>query len=381
MSLPSYSLHIHAGNHNRVDCPIRFTPPRTLLKRSWELADEQGNAVPLQILNGQEAAFIEPSLAAGDSRTYGLQPEERGNNSPSVSVRDDGVRCIEVRIHDRLFTRYNYADVPARPYFYPLLAPGEVSITRAYPMYEDVADETKDHPHHRSLWIAFGEVNQVDNWSEIPGHGHTVHQTTENVQSGAAAGGFQTTSLWTDARRQPILTQYLSVIVWATQETRRLLDIEVYLAATHGDVHFGDTKEGGILAARVASALDVPRGGRIENVYGGINEEETWGKAAHWCDYSGTVEGQQVGIALMDHPLSFRHPTHWHVRNYGLMTANPFGYAAYTNGAKEGSHTLAAGQTLSFRYRVLIHQGDAGTAQVKAHYLNFVAPPRVEITP
>ena len=129
--------------------------------------------------------------------------------------------------------------------------------------------------------------------------------------------------------------------------------------------------------ARAASALDVPRGGRIENVYGGVDEGETWGKAAHWCDYSGTVDGQAAGIAILDHPLSFRYPTHWHVRDYGLMTANPFGYAAYTNGAKNGSHLLNAGATLSFSYRVVLHRGNATQADIPAHYLNFAAPPRV----
>ena len=31
------------------------------------------------------------------------------------------------------------------------------------------------------------------------------------------------------------------------------------------------------------------------------------------------------GICLMDHVENPRHPTFWHVRDYGLMTANCFG--------------------------------------------------------
>jgi hypothetical protein len=259
------------------------------------------------------------------------------------------------------------------------MAPGEVSVTRSYPMRTDVPGEMHDHPHHRSLWIAFGEVNGADNWSEEKGHGYTLHQSLDRRESGSVCGGFTTTSLWADADQKPLLTQLLAVTVWAASDSVRLLDFAIDLTATHGDVTFGDTKEGGILAARVASSMDVPRGGRIENVYGGIDEAETWGRAAHWCDYSGEVEGQSVGLAILDHPHSYRYPTHWHVRNYGLMTANPFGYAAYTNGLKNGSHTLKRGETLCFRYRVVLHRGDATFGGVNAHYHNFVSPPKVSI--
>ena len=32
-----------------------------------------------------------------------------------------------------------------------------------------------------------------------------------------------------------------------------------------------------------------------------------------------------MGIAILNHPASFRYPTYWHVRDYGLFAANPFG--------------------------------------------------------
>ena len=62
------------------------------------------------------------------------------------------------------------------------------------------------------------------------------------------------------------------------------------------------------------------------------------------------------------------------------MTANPFAYAAYTNGLKDGSHLLASGETLTFRYRVLLHRGSCIDAEVGDRYLDYVAPPRVTIT-
>lgn len=380
MSLTDLTVTIEAGPHDRRNCPVRFGLPEPLPQEgSWELrTGTETRGIPVESVGEKDVAAVLPEMAAGTRQTYRMEQSLAvRRHLPNVQVVQETGKGLTINRRNSLLTRYVYEDVPARPYFYPVMAPGQVQVTRAYPMRSDVPGEMKDHPHHRSLWIAFGEVNGADNWSEEAGHGYTLHQSLDRLQSGDVCGGFSTTSLWADSQQRPLLTQSLTVTAWDTEDTLRLLDFAIDLKATHGDVTFGDTKEGGILAARVATSMDVPRGGRIENVYGGIDEAETWGRAAHWCDYSGEVEGRSAGIAILDHPHSFRYPTHWHVRNYGLMTANPFGYAAYTNGLKNGRHVLPDGETLSFRYRVVLHEGNAAAGQVNARYLDYVSPPRV----
>ena len=133
---------------------------------------------------------------------------------------------------------------------------------------------------------------------------------------------------------------------------------------TDEPVRFGDTKEGGLCSVRVASALEEKRGsGKITNGSGGQGEAACWGKPAPWCDYSGTLAGKQVGIAILDHPGNFRYPTTWHVRAYGLMTANPFGISYFTNDkTQDGSYTWRKGEVAEYRYRVVLHSGDAAAA-------------------
>jgi hypothetical protein len=108
---------------------------------------------------------------------------------------------------------------------------------------------------------------------------------------------------------------------------------------------------------------------------------QAWGKPAEWVDYVGKVEGRTVGVAIFDHPSSFRHPTTWHVRDYGLFAANPFGLRDFT-GKKDvdGSYRLDPGQSMSFFYRVFLHPGDTGEARVKAAYEAFVHPPAVKVS-
>jgi hypothetical protein len=365
-----HKIVLHAGAHPRRQCPVRAPWPNADAPES--LAFENRTVAAQR--DGSELVFL----------PLPMEPETQAVYSPADTPADTGVELadlgdrIRVLIGGEEFTNYWYRDAPARPYFWPVYAPGGVAVTRNFPMRADTPDETKDHHHHRSMYFAFGSVNGVDNWSEEKGHGHTAHRTLDELLSGPVFGRFATTSDWTNSEGKKILTQKARVTFWNAGAQIRLMDVDLQLLATEGDVLFGDTKEGGLLTVRVASALDVPRGGRIENAYGGVNEPETWGYAAHWCDYSGIVEGRHVGIAVMDHPLSFRYPTYWHVRNYGLMAANPFALSDYTGGIKNGSHLLQAGETLRFVYRVLIHPGDAIQGDVRNHYLNFVAPPRAE---
>jgi hypothetical protein len=69
--------------------------------------------------------------------------------------------------------------------------------------------------------------------------------------------------------------------------------------------------------------------------------------------------GEDVGIAIFDHPKNLRHPTYWHARHYGLLAAHPFGLREFTHDRhQDGSYTIAAGGSLKLRYRVLIHHGD-----------------------
>ena len=389
--MPGPTVTIDAGPHDRRWCPLQFPVAGLVLPGTYHLASPGAEPLTLEVDAEGQARCILPALDARQTKVCSI---EALNGSPSAggdTLADtsgapaDSVTLVDangqvtISVDGALVTRYVYAEVPSRPYFFPVNAPGDIGLTRAYPMVPDVPGETADHPHHRSLWIAHGEVNEADNWSEAPGHARTRHEKFDRMSSGSVTGSFESTASWLRSTGEPLLTERLGVTAWNVAGDAHVLDFTITLRANNGAVHFGDTKEGGILSVRVATSMDVPRTGRISNVFGGIDEAETWGKAAHWCDYSGEVDGRVAGIAVMDHPHSFRYPTHWHVRNYGLMTANPFAYAAYTGGLKDGSHTLADGQALTFRYRVILHTQGCPEARIAERYLDFVAPPNVTV--
>jgi hypothetical protein len=84
------------------------------------------------------------------------------------------------------------------------------------------------------------------------------------------------------------------------------------------------------------------------------------------------VGGKTVGIAMFDHPGNPRHPTTWHVRDYGLFAANPFGIHDFEKKEKgAGDLTIPAGKSITFRYRFYIHPGTTEEARVAEKYADY----------
>ncbi len=334
---------------------------------------------PITVANG-EAWMRVLDLPGGPQGLKVLRTESNGQPPAVRLVKQEGADIIDVYLRNELFTSYHYSNENRKPYLWPVKAEGDASVTRDWPM--DAEGASKDHPHHVSFWTGYGDINGHDYWE----YGErTGWQRTESIEfgSGNACGWITTHIVWEDKDHKPVIDEHRTFRFYASPSDSgaRLFDVDVRFVASYGAVKFGDTKEGGIVSVRVADALRERGGtGTITTSEGVTGGTAAWGKPAAWCDYSGTIEGAGVrGIAVFDSPSSFRYPTHWHVRDYGLMGANPFGYSHFYNGAKNGDHTVEANGTLSFSYRIYVHSGDAKGAQVAEYYNDFANPPVVTI--
>jgi hypothetical protein len=71
----------------------------------------------------------------------------------------------------------------------------------------------------------------------------------------------------------------------------------------------------------------------------------------------GKLGVDSISIVMIDHPLNPGYPTYWHARNYGLFAANPLGQKIFSNGKTELNFKLANGQSVIFRYKIIIAAG------------------------
>jgi hypothetical protein len=283
-----------------------------------------------------------------------------------VTVEDTGV-AVRVTIDGALFTEYHYVNV-ARPYCYPVIGPSGAPMTRDWPMVKSTNEPT-DHVHHKGLWFAHGDLNGIDFWSEQKAFGKTVHQKFLELTSGGEAGVIRSLNTWVGPTGTVVCTDERTLRFHADKEVR-MIDYEVTLIASHGDVKLGDTKEGS-MAIRLPATLSVSGTNGHGHIVtsAGARDGAAWGTRAKWADYSGPVKGQTVGVALFDSPKNPRHPTWWHVRTYGLFAANALGEHHFEKKpAGSGDLRLAAGQRVTFRYRFVFHTGNEKDSRLEERY-------------
>lgn len=294
---------------------------------------------------------------------------------------------VDFLVGDQLITRYHTDPEVAKPYFWPVHGPSGIPLTRAWPMEKDKEGESMDHPHQKSLWFCHGDVipdgvelkekikgvDGVDFWSERPGYGKmTCTSVGEPKQKGNHAQ-IVTQNEWSIPGGARIMDETRTLHLYQLGDAN-LLVVEIDLEATSGSITFGDTKEGSF-GVRVNDVIaEAKKNGHMENAEGKISEKECWGQQSAWVDYSGTIDGKKVGIAVFDDPAN-AYKACWHSRGYGLMAANPFGRAKSGFPAMKDNTSLvklAKGEHLKLRYGVLLHAGDAKEGKVGEYFQKFV---------
>jgi hypothetical protein len=300
-----------------------------------------------------------------------------------------GPEKISIAINGKPFSDFFIAgDQVVKPYLFPLRAATGTYITRAWPM-EHTAEEDKafadgvikqDHPHQRGLWFAHDSVNKLDFWNiapldqtpyNKPDRGKIVLNKVVRVTSGKSSGSIAANFDWKDHDGATLLTES-RVMTFYADPAKRVMDFDIVLTAVH-QVIFGDSKDG-VFGMRLRPVLQEDTGsGHMINADGLAGEKALWGKPSRWCDYSGAIGDEKVGVAILDNPNNPRSPVRWHARAYGLFAANPFALAAFSGDKSQDSPTtLEPGKSLRFRYRVIIHPGDATTANIAAEWDRYL---------
>ena len=297
-----------------------------------------------------------------------------------------------VRLHGEPIAEY-IVDRANKPFLWRITGPTGKAMTRAFPM-EDVSGETTDHVHQRGLTFGHEGVAGFDTWTEAATHGYgDTPKTAEKIgRLGAIRHrGYRTLAGGTtavihahneivDATNKPLLAEERRM-TFSLAPDARIIDVDIDLVAAYGPVEMADMKDAGV-SIRVPDSMAVDRreGGTIINSVG-QRDADAWSRHAAWVDYHGPVEREHLGIAILNHPSSFRHPTAWHVRTYGLFCANPFGMKAMNPEAESGAVTLSAGERISLRHRFIFHVGDEQQGGIARAYEAYAATSPAPLQP
>jgi hypothetical protein len=379
-------------------------------------------AITLACLVGLPAWAAEPAAAPGD-------------RPGSFAVKKTATGGALVQLDGEPIAEY-FVDRGNTPFLWRIIGPTGKSMTRGFPLV-DVEGETTDHVHQRGLLFGHQGVAGFDTWTEAATYrdnpkyaerlatlGAIRHQGYRTLTGGTTAMIHAHNEIL-DASNKPLLNEERRM-TFSAAAGARIIDVDVDLVAAHGPVEMADMKDAGVYI-RVPDSMAVDRrlGGTIVNSAGqrdadawsrtatwvdyhgpvemadmkdagvyirvpdsmavdrrlggtivnsaGQRDADSWSRTATWVDYHGPVEGDHLGIAILNHPTSFRHPTAWHVRTYGLFCANPFGMKQMNPEAESGAVSLPAGGRISLRHRFIFHVGDEQQAGIAEAYDTYAA--------
>lgn len=298
-------------------------------------------------------------------------------------IPDKQAKKVSITIGGQPFTSFIYPDTLEKPVLYPIMAANGTVVTRGFPLATRAGDPT-DHPHHIGLWFDFENVNGLDFWNNsyaIPqekksGYGWIKTTGVPEVSSGKQ-GKLTYHANWTNQANRVLLKE-ATRFVFSGNEHQRIIDRITTLTADT-TVLFKDAKDG-LLGLRLAHELQIPSTedqeytddkGNVTVVKGGNDAvangnyltsegktgNEAWSTRAKWCKVYGKMGKDSVSVTIIDHPANVNYPTFWHARGYGLFAANPLGENIFTNGQSARNLQLQKGESVTFRYRIVVQNG------------------------
>lgn len=330
------------------------------------------------------------TMACTISSTY-------GQRSPDVKVTKSATENkVDIFIGGRPFTSFLYPDSLEKPVLYPIRAANGTIVTRGFPL-DPKPGEPTDHPHHVGLWFNFENVNGLDFWNNsyaIPANKKSLYgwiRTDKILETKSSRTGVLSYHAnWINQQKQ-VLLEETTRFEFSGSAGQRIIDRFTTLKADT-DVVFNDAKDG-MLGLRLAHELQIPatedqqftdNKGNVTTVKGGTDHiangnyltsagktgNNAWSTRGVWCKVFGKMGADSVSIAIIDHPKNPNYPTFWHARGYGLFAANPLGEKIFTNGKSALNLKLKKGESVTFRYRIVINSGDK---TVSAAELNELA--------
>jgi len=294
---------------------------------------------------------------------------------------DEAHRRVDITIDGEPFTSYVWPTTLKKPTLFPLMAPGQIEVTRGYPLTPHPGERV-DHPHHAGLWFNYGNVNGFDFWNnseaikpeDAAKMGTIQHQKIITTRSGINNGELAVQSVWITGTKQPLIEQTTSY-VFSHMKDARVIDLTIKLHALERAV-FKDDKEG-LLGMRVARWLEssTEKSGIFTDASGretkmadmdnsvatgiyltseGKRGDAVWSTRGSWCSLTGHTGDKTATVAIFDHEGNPGYPTYWHARGYGLFAANPLGQKIFDHSAPELNFTIEKGSTAVFHYRVIL---------------------------
>lgn len=368
-----HDLIVKAGEWDRHNTVVTFQYPGK--ERPTQLIDEADYRIPVQFEDGT-GSFVLPDLKAGQVKKFYI-----ATGTKKISPEKNGVELT--RVQNRLVIKVRGREVfsfVAKPgslpspdikpvflrggYIHPVFTPKGKIVTDDYP---------SDHYHHHGIWFAWTktefEGKHPDFWNVGDGTGRVDFEKVGKTWSGPVYAGFTSfqkyvaltgeapkTALneeW-DVRVYDLGSDYFVFDIVATQECASAspLILEEYRyggMGVRGNREWKDKSKVSFLTSEGKTRAD---------------GNATRGR---WCHIGGSVDGQLVGLAVLDHPSNFRAPMPLRIHPDDPY----FNYAP----SQMGRFQIDPGKKFVLRYRYVVSDGPPDAKLLDRLWNDYANPP------
>lgn len=372
---------VSAGQWDRHNTIVSF-PLKSRITGRVDLVDDKGASIPLQ-LDGTTATFVLPDLKAGQHKNFHIVWNYKKSKRESDAVELTRVQN-RLDIKDRGRQVLSFVAEPAglpspdiKPvflrggYIHPVFTPQGRIVTDDYP---------SDHYHHHGIWFAWTktefEGKHPDFWNVGDVTGRVDFVKVGKTSSGPVYAGFTSFQKYvalTGTAPKTALNEEWDVRIYdvggtdkpyfvfdivATQEcaSPSPLILEEYRyggMGVRGNREWKDKTKVSFLTADGKTRLD--------------------GNAtrSRWCHIGGSVDGQVVGIAVLDHPSNFRAPAPLRIHPDDPY----FNYAP----SQMGRFEIEPGKKFVLRYRYVVSDGPPDPTLLDRLWNDYANPPEVHV--
>lgn len=265
---------------------------------------------------------------------------------------------VRVKVAGETFTCYKFARTEKYPYFYPVNGPmTNKSLT---------TETSQPYPHHHSLFFGCDHVSGGNYWQAANQAGQIISKGPKIVEAKGKRVIIEDNTQWRRRGAPSPFTDKRTIVITAPCLKTRIIDFTITMKAEI-DVHITKTNHS-LFSARMKHEMCVKSGGRLINAEGRLDQKGTCGPKSAWCDYSNKHGDHVEGLAILDWPKNPWSPCPWVTRDYGFFSPTPMNYLG-----AEGMR-FKKGQTITLKYRVVVHTGNEKDADIAGAYAAWIKP-------
>ena len=373
-----YHLVVQAGQSDRHNTVVTF---KYGLNENHDihLIDDAGNHFPLQF-EGQMASFVLRDLKAGqqksfyfargkitDSKEHGAVWLKRAQNRLTIQVQD--YQVLSFVAEPGSLPSPDIKPVFLRGgYIHPVYTPMGRIVTDDYP---------SDHYHHHGIWFAWTktefEGKHPDFWNVGDGTGRVDFEKVGKTWMGPVYAGFTSFQKYvalTGEAPKTVLNEEWDVRVYNVGTEFFVFDIvATQECASASPLILEEYRYGGMGVRGNREWKDKTKVSFLTSE--GKTRDDGNATRARWCHIGGSVNGQLVGIAVLDHPWNFRAP-----EPLRIHPDDPyFNYAP----SQMGRFQIDPGKKFVLRYRYVVSDGPPDAKLLDRLWNDYANPPKATV--